>query len=669
MKKQQFTVWKRNFKKAVLALGISLCVIGVSTPAVRAEQVDTIEGHPIFDNEYEGVKIDESSDSTITKRSSSFAVKYDPRTIGTVTGIEDQGETNTCWAFSSIAAIEENLIKKGYADSNINLSENHLAYFFYNRQTDPVGYTAGDYNHNLGGTWDMNGGTLQGTATALTTWSGVVQQTVSEDDSEGVYVPTALPASDCYKSDYRVKNVYFYNYDVATIKQAITDYGAVATGIYIAKEYWNSSTASYYCTEEMGNHAVTIVGWDDNYSKDRFNDTPSRNGAWIVKNSWGNSWGESGYMYVSYEDASLTEIVAFDMEKTSDSYDHNYQYDGTGHPTAYLYFDNGTKYANVFKVKGDKNGYNEILKAVSVETFSENAKYSLQIYTGVTGSSNPTSGKAMFSTPQTGTLTKAGYNRITLKTPVTLTAGEKYAVVITFQSQSGRPVYIACDTTTYADWIGFESMSGSNQSYVYYKNNWYDVGNQLTANLRIKAYTDSTNQKTTYQLSQKTLGISKGSSAKLSLKINPSSVKRKITWSSSNKKVATVSSSGKIKAKSYGTATIKAKFVAGGSTKTLKCKVTVGPSKVKSMSVKGGKKKLTVTWKSSSAAQGYAIYYSKNKNSGYKKLTTVKSGSTTKYTKSKMKKGTYYVKMCPYIKQSGKTLHGSFTGAKKVTVK
>ena len=669
MKKQQFTVWKRNFKKTVFALGIGLCAMGVSMPAVMAKQVDSIEGHPIFDNLFKGVEVDESSDGTFTKRSASYAVKYDPRTLGNLTAIEDQGETNTCWAFSTIAAIEENLIKKGYEDSSLNLSENHLAYFFYNRQTDPVGYTAGDYNRNLGGAWYMNGGSLQGTATSLTTWSGVVKQTTSEDDGEGVYVPNALPAGDCYKSDYRVKNLYFYNYDVNTIKQAIMDYGAVATGIYVEKEYWNTDTAGYYCTKKEGNHAVTIVGWDDNYSKTNFNRSPGRNGAWIVKNSWGTGWGEDGYMYVSYEDASLMEIVAFDMEKTSDSYDHNYQYDGTAHPTAYFYYANGTKYANVFKVKGDKNGYNETLKAVSVETFTENAKYSLQIYTGVTGSGKPTSGKAMFSKPQTGTLTDAGYNRITLKKPVTLTAGEKYAVVITFQSQSGSPVYVACDTTTYADWIGFESMSGSKQSYVYYNNKWYDLGNQLTANLRIKAYTDSTNQKTQYKLSSNNLGISKGSSANLSLTINPSSVKRKVTWSSSNKKVATVSSSGKVKAVSYGTATIKAKFVAGGSTKTLKCKVTVGPSKVKSVAVKGSKKKLTVTWKNSGTAQGYVIYYSKNKKSGYKKLTTVKSGSTTKYTKSKMKKGTYYIKMCPYMKQGGKTLYGSSTGPKKVTVK
>lgn len=165
------------------------------------------------------------------------------------------------------------------------------------------------------------------------------------------------------------------------------------------------------------------------------------------------------------------------------------------------------------------------------------------------------------------------------------------------------------------------------------------------------------------------MGISKGSSATLSLKVTPSSVKRKVTWTSSNKSVATVSSSGKVKAKAYGTATIKAKFVAGSKTKTLSCKVTVGPSKVKSFKVTGSKKKITVRWKKNNAASGYVIYYSKSKSSGYKTLATITSKTKTKYIKKKLKKGTYYVKMRPYLTKSGKKLYGSYTAVKKVTVK
>lgn len=683
---------KRNWKaagcwtkKMFLALGMGLCIAGMGMfPSHAAgQQVGTVAGHPIFDNTFSGVEIEDGSDAALIKRGVSFAAKYDPRVTKKVSNkVEDQGNTNTCWAFSTIAAIEGNLIKKGYEDENINLSENHLAYFFYNRAKDPVGYTAGDANLNTKSTWTMNGGTLQGTALALATWSGVVKETASEDDAGGAYSPKVLPASACYKSDYKVANTYFFNYSVNTVKQAIMDYGAVASGIYMDNSYWNLTNGAYYCPKEDGNHAVAIVGWDDSYSRMNFNSSsrPKRNGAWIVKNSYGATYqgkplGDYGYMYVSYEDASLREIVAYDMVKASQTYDNNYQYDGTANPALSWRFASGTTYANVFKTKASKSGYNEVLKAVSVDVLTTNVKYSLQIYTGVTSTSNPTKGKAMFSKPQTGTLTEAGYNQIVLKSPVTLTAGEKYSVVITLRAADGGSVSMAYESQYNAGWISFSTAVGKAQGYIYINKKWYDcgdyreIGSGNTCNLRIKAYTDNTVQKTTYKLSNKTMGISKGSSATLSLKVTPSSVKRKVTWTSSNKSVATVSSSGKVKAKAYGTATIKAKFVAGSKTKTLSCKVTVGPSKVKSFKVTGSKKKITVRWKKNNAASGYVIYYSKSKSSGYKTLATITSKTKTKYIKKKLKKGTYYVKMRPYLTKSGKKLYGSYTAVKKVTVK
>lgn len=683
---------KRNWKaagswtkKMFLALGMGLCIAGMGTfPSHAAgQQVGTVAGHPIFDNTFNGVDIEDGSDTTLTKRGVSFAAKYDPRTTKKVSNrVEDQGNTNTCWAFSTIAAIEGNLIKKGYENENVNLSENHLAYFFYNRTADPVGYTAGDANLNTNSTWVMNGGTLQGTALALATWSGVVKETTSEDDAGGAYSPKALAASACYRSDYKVANTYFFNYSVNTVKQAIMDYGAVASGIYMDNSYWNLTNGAYYCPKKDGNHAVAIVGWDDSYSRMNFNSSsrPKRNGAWIVKNSYGATYqgkplGDYGYMYVSYEDASLREIVAYDMVKVFQAYDNNYQYDGTANPALSWGLASGTTYANVFKTKASKSGYNEVLKAVSVDVLTTNVKYSLQVYTGVTSTSNPTKGKAMFSKPQTGTLTEAGYNQIVLKSPVTLTAGEKYSVVITLRAADGGSVSMACESQYNAGWISFSTAVGKAQGYIYRNKKWYDcgdyreIGSGNTCNLRIKAYTDNTVQKTTYKLNNKTMGISKGSSATLSLKVTPSSVKRKVTWTSSNKSVATVSSSGKVKAKAYGTATIKAKFVAGSKTKTLSCKVTVGPSKVKSFKVTGSKKKITVRWKKNNAASGYVIYYSKNKSSGYKTLVTITSKTKTKYIKKKLKKGTYYVKMRPYLTKSGKKLYGSYTAVKKVTVK
>lgn len=668
------------FKKVILFTGIAVCAIGSMSVETQAKQVGTVYGHPIFDNKFGGIEItDGGSDTDITNRRTSYAVKYDPRENGMVTAVEDQGSTNTCWAFATNAAIEANLMKKGYETGSVNLSENHLAYFYYNRQVDALGYTQGDQNLiSTFTTWSMNGGTLQGTALALSTWAGVVKDTVptSEDDATGAYAPVdIMDKSICYKSDYVVKNVYMYNYSVNTVKQAIMDYGAVASGIYM-DNYFSLNGQAYYYPYEDGNHAVAIVGWDDTYSRMNFDGAamPSIDGAWIVKNSWGTSEHDGGYMYVSYEDKSLCEIVAYDMMPASERNDNNYQHDGTANPAYSLSKDGSITAANVFKVKGSSAGYNEILEAVSVYTYTTNVNYSVQIYTGVTSSTNPTKGKAMFSKPKKGMFVNAGYNRVELDTPVTLTAGEKYAVVITLSAANGGKVSLGVEADYQDPNFTFLADVGAGEGFLKHNGEWYDYGDVYSVgynnicNLRIKAYTSNTAQKTSYKLSSKSLNISKGSSTKLSLEINPSSVKRKVTWSTSNKKVATVSSSGKVTGKGYGKATIKAKFVAGSKTKTLKCTVTVGPSKIKSFKVQGAKKKITVTWKKNNAASGYEISYSKKKDSGYKKLTTIKSGSTTKYSKS-FKKGTYYVKMRPYITKDGKKLYGSYTSAKKVKVK
>lgn len=675
-------VWG-NRKRWILLLCLAIGMAGNVTAHAGAKQTGTFEGHPVFDNETSSVEISDGKGSTITRRGAVFAPAYDPRVGHMVSaGIEDQGATNTCWAFASIAAMESNLIKKGYENESVNLSENHLAYFFYNRVKDPVGYTDGDANINSGNIWYMNGGTLYGTALALSTWSGVVREAAGENNANGEYVPQALPAGDCYKGDYRVMNTYYYNYSVDAVKQAIMDYGAVASGIYMDKNYFNQENGAYNCTVKKANHAVAIVGWDDNYPVDSFksNCKPVSKGAWIVKNSYGSRVGDDGYLYVSYEDKSLDEIIAFDMAPASQAYARNYQYDGSANPAMAWQLTGKGTFANVFKAKGSPQGCNEVLKAVSVEVLTTNVNYSLQIYTGVTGSKNPTKGKKVFSSPQTGVLTHAGYNQIVLDTPVTLTAGEKYSVVLTLDAGSGQLLQIGADATVVAGWIRFVAKVNSGQSFTSANGKWYDMGkiedvrkivgsSAQVSNFRIKAYTDNTSEKTTYKLNTKSLGISKGGSGKLSLKITPSAVKRAVTWTSSDKKVATVSSSGKVKAKTYGTATIKAQFVAGSKTKTLSCKVTVGPSKVKNFKVKGGKKKITVTWKKNSTASGYVIYYSKKENGKFKTLGTVTKSGTVRFSKGKLKKGTYYVKMCPYVSRNGKKLYGSYTAVKAVEVK
>ena len=73
-----------------------------------------------------------------------------------------------------------------------------------------------------------------------------------------------------------------------------------------------------------------IVGWDDNYSRDNFATTtkPSNNGAWLIRNSWGDYFD---YFWMSYETYSLADTVwVFDMS-AEDGLDNNYQLDGGLH--------------------------------------------------------------------------------------------------------------------------------------------------------------------------------------------------------------------------------------------------------------------------------------------------------------------------------------------------
>lgn len=651
-------------KKLCVTMLIGIMAAGVLSGSNAMAQVQAAGNNEFVVSKHwlPAAEIHDGGDNTsVTRRGAVYPARYDARDNGWVTSVKNQGNYESCWSFSSLAAIETNLIKNGRADASLDLSENQFAYFFYNRQPDKLGYTVGDYNTTSRGNYLSAGGTLQGTGLALATWAGVT----TEARSPYMTIPDV---SLCYAADYSVRNVYLYNYSmtnlagsVATIKQAILDHGAVACGINMIAQYYNPVNYSYNCQTAGGNHAIAIVGWDDSYSKDNFNMKPAADGAWIVKNSYGPEFGDQGYFYVSYEDRTLTEFIAFEAVTAAEQFDNNYQYDGTANP-AYSY-NKGEWYANVFEAKG-ANGFNEELKAVGVYTLTTNCNYEVEVYTGLTDAGKPTSGTKVYDVPVTGTLTDAGYQTITLPSAVSLTAGESFAVLVRLKDSYGANAYIGADSTYQNDWITFIANVSDNQSFVQVNNKWYDFGKEAKANVRIKAYTDATAEKSAFALSDKKLGISKGTTAKLALQVSPN-VYRDVKWKSSNKKVVTVNKKGKVKAKSYGSATISATFMAGGNKKTLKCKVTVGPSKVKSVKVSGGKKKVKVRWKKSSGSNGYEVYYAAARDSAYKKLAATTATSCTK----KMKKGTYYVKVRSYKISGSKKLYGSFSGIKEVTIR
>jgi C1A family cysteine protease len=355
-----------------------------------------------------------------------YAPTYDLRTVGKVSPVEDQGDCGSCWAFATFGSLESYLwpgVKTIFSENNLK----NLADFTYTC---------------------CAGGDAETSTAYLARWG----TTMTDNTGSKIYAGPVTSASDPYSDSsctsptssqiaMHVQNVYFLPLkqsatDNNAIKSALTTYGGVYTayswdGGTSTSSYYNSATAAYYDgTKEQGNHAGTIVGWDDNYARTNFSTTPPGNGAWIVKNSWGTSFGKSGYFYVSYYDANMgyLENAVFTAEPTT-NYTTNYQYDPFGMQSSIG--SSSTAYgANVFSATSTGT-----LKAVSFWVPYANTQYTAQVYVNPTASSNPTSGTLMSTI--SGTASYTGYYTESLSTTVPLTKGETFAVVIKFTAPSG----------------------------------------------------------------------------------------------------------------------------------------------------------------------------------------------------------------------------------------
>ncbi len=450
--------------------------------------------------------------------------KYDSRDYNYITAVRNQNPYGSCWAHAALASVESYMIKHGVAVGNgsaattsINLSETQHCFFNYSTSYDAEGMLTGDKTTvtasnssnglNIGGNGEMSAYTLM-------RWTGAASETVSALAYSKAQTVARSGLDSQYAYQYNVSHVqnsvWIPGTNVDAVKQAIMEYGAGNISYYEDDDY-----NSYICTIDTtdpndddhlwGNHAITVIGWDDSIAVSKFSpNTPSQPGAWICKNSWGTGYFDRGYCYISYEDTTMnTDYIYFYDAEPIDNYDHNYQYDGTCNVVCYgkgwnnsfgyyAGFANNTKVANVFTAKG-----NESLKAIAFCNWDEALTYTAEVYKNPT-EGNPSSGTLMAT--ETGTLTFSGYYTIPLSNPVPLSEGDTFSVVITqnvpVADENGRYVHTPYDATfnksSVVSWCRWTHANHGNTSYYKEPNgSWTDCPEN--GDYRIKAYTVDVN--------------------------------------------------------------------------------------------------------------------------------------------------------------------------------
>lgn len=433
----------------------------------------------------EGISAEASQPFYITEeinRASVSDSKYDSRNLSIITPVRDQNPHGTCWAHATIACIETNAVKKGLASvKSLDLSEQHVAFFTYNAQTNPLGLNKGDYISipsgedymKYGGDAGMAGDYLMG-------WQGPVYESTLpyyyDTDPSPTYGDVKDLAGLAYGNDvFHVKGVYDAPMSSRdAVKQLIVDYGAVASSYYHNdnenRDYKNNGdTTGYFLgtANYRPNHAITIVGWDDNYSASNFITTPPGNGAWIVKNSWNTWFGTQGYFYLSYYDGSNLNSTAhaFDVE-AADKHDNNYSYDGVpgnwGFSTS-----ESTEYANIFTASASDK---EKIEAVSVKFMKTNTAYTVKVYKNspAPGKSISNIGELVWST--SGTAPYAGYYTFDIPADkqFEVSKGENYAVSVVLNAN----VSMAAATTNIGIFYTYTNSSAMASYYNAGSSSW-----------------------------------------------------------------------------------------------------------------------------------------------------------------------------------------------------
>lgn len=692
---------EKNHRGARLILGFCLlvsvvCGLGVqrvsATPVPEEQDLDYILGRPMTEEEIQQQKalepelqqtiIEEDEivpsvgEGTQEARAVPLPASYDSRALGLVTPVKNQGKWGACWSHAVVACAESSLLSKNVMTmEQADLSELHLAYFLYHTPQDPLGNAVGDSTAAMG---ELNylerGGNARMAVFPLANFVGFADEATAPYNEREM--PEDLDESVAYADTAHLKNAYWLSpSDTAQIKTVLMELGAASVSVYMDTDnYYNYDTGAYYCdlTESGTNHAVTIIGWNDGYAAENFNSTcrPVADGAWLVKNSWGEGWGDGGYFWLSYEDALINKsnFSFFDAEVAKDG-QKNYHYDGSA-STSTVSLENGGGMANIYHASASETGAEKI-NAVGFAMRTPNVQYEIQIYKNVVDGKDPQSGIPVLKTPQKGTLDYCGYYTIPLEEAVTVGKNEAFAIVVTFTQKSGEAINYHVDYSIEFQnskdevWCKTETSESPEQSFYKNgpKNRWVDASTgKFTMRLKGLTLPAEPVPLSSVSMKQKSMKIAISDKKRAEVAFAPTDATDcRFTWTSSNQKIAKVDNSGMVTAISPGKCEITATSANG---KHASCTVNVWElKKVTGLKVvKATTSSIQFKWSKQAGASGYQLQRYNYEKAAWELLGYLEGENCNSYTDKKLKSGTEYLYVVnAYVKTDDNYLFGGFS--------
>lgn len=425
--------------------------------------------------------------------------------------IKNQQNTNSCWAFAAISSLETNIAmynyKKGINASEVyDFSERHMEYAtsrtFANNVENKIGY-----NRNVG-----DGGQWWTAESYLTNGSGAINESeMPFENNENTIniseIQNKTVSSQVYDTidfpDYQAQTDEKKVEIINQIKQHIQNYGSVFASIHgnsssvSGFSCYNNNTGAKFCNNTISHgidHAVSIIGWDDNYSVDKFAEgsKPKANGAWIIRNSWGErkefklvelkeelfnnykqqciekGWntaeeipnefieqrgyiiendiayikiGDNGLMYVSYEDCNISRTLYGIIKATNNvNYENIYQYDEYYPGYEVTFKSSNIMFCNVFNKKTEGTEYLTQVSLYAPET------YTCKVYVNPNGTSKAKKDLQLVSLKAGETETfNAGYHTLEFSEPIEIKS-DAFTVVVEVQGTRTNSLTVKLET-------------------------------------------------------------------------------------------------------------------------------------------------------------------------------------------------------------------------------